>query len=287
MMKILLTGTTGYITCSIEKSLSDLHEQYEVHKQSVRNYPNGFQIPTDTDVIIHAAALVHKKETNYTEHDYFKVNCDLTIAIAAKAKAEGVKQFIFLSTMAVFGTNDDVTEINEHSLLSPTTMYGKTKLEAEKRLLEMEDTNFVVTIIRPPMVYGFDCSGNYALLSKLAKITPVFPYVQNARSMIFIDNLTEFIRQLIVNKDAGIFHPQDRESIQTSEMVKEIANVHNRQIRLSKISGIMLNKFFRKHHIVLKVFGDLTYSKALSNYRDNSYQKVNFKEAIKKSELKM
>lgn len=287
IMKVLITGTTGYITCSLEKYLTSSHENYKLHKQSVRNFSNDFQIPKATDLIIHTAALVHKKETNYTEQDYFEVNCELTIKLATKAKAEGVKHFIFLSTMAVYGTNDRVAEINEHTLLSPTTMYGKTKLEAEKRLLELADDNFIISIIRPPMVYGLDCPGNYALLSKLAKKTPVFPYVQNARSMIFIDNLTEFIRQLIVNKDAGIFHPQDREFIQTSEMVKEIANVHNRKMKLSKTSGILLNKLFRKQQIVLKVFGDLTYSKALSNYRDNSYQKVNFKEAIRKSELIM
>ncbi|TQR21232.1 NAD-dependent epimerase/dehydratase family protein [Psychrobacillus vulpis] len=287
IMKILLTGTTGYIACSLERYLSSVQESYELHKQSVRNFPNDFQIPNGTEVLIHSAALVHKKESNYTEQDYFKVNCELTTALATKAKAEGVKHFIFLSTMAVYGTNGDITEIDEHTPLLPTSMYGKTKLEAEKRLLEMEDDNFIISIIRPPMVYGLDCPGNYSLLSKLARKTLMFPYVQNARSMIFIDNLTEFIRLLIVNRDAGIFHPQDRDFIQTSDMVKEIASVHGRKIVLSRVSGIVLNKVFRQHQLVLKVFGDLTYSKTLSNYSDNSYQKVNFKEAVRKSELKM
>lgn len=283
-MQILLTGSKGYIARSLEKYLSGSSKNFEVLKKSVRNF-SDFKIPKATDVVIHTAALVHKNESEYTDKDYFDVNCDLTIKIAAKAKAEGVKHFIFFSTMAVYGTNKHVTEIDEHTPLSPTTMYGISKLEAEKRLMEMKDTNFRISIIRPPMIYGPSCPGNYALLSKLAKKIPLFPEVQNTRSMIFIDNLCEFIRQLIVNKDGGFFHPQDKDFIRTSSMVKEIAKVNNRRIILSKFSGFIITKIFGQQKTISKVFGDLTYLKDLSNYRDNSYQKVDFKEAIRKSEM--
>jgi len=164
-------------------------------------------------------------------------------------------------------------------------MYGKSKLAAEVELMKLSAENFVVSIIRPPMVYGPSCPGNYELLSKIAKKMPIFPLVQNKRSMIFIDNLTEFIRQVVENHDGGTFHPQDYEYILTSDMVKEIANVHGRKIIMNRSSGSLLMKLFGKKSIVSKVFGDFTYSKKLSEYRDNSYQVIGFKEAIKISEL--
>ena len=257
-------------------------EQIEVNRVSVRGFSDKFQLPAATNVVVHTAALVHKKESNYTEKDYFDVNCSLTIELAQKAKAAGVKHFIFFSTMAVYS---GTAEIVESTPLNPTTMYGKSKLAAERELMKMSDEHFIVSIIRPPMVYGPNCPGNYALLSKLAKKTPVFPMVQNERSMIFIDNLTEFVRQLIENQDEGIFHPQDREYIQTSDMVKEIASVHGRRIIMSRLSGSLLVRLFGKVGVVSKVFGDLTYSKQLSDYRDNSYQIIGLKEAIKMSEV--
>lgn len=285
-MKILITGREGYIANRLEKWLIFKSEKLLVNKMSVKGF--NFHIPQATEVVIHTAAMVHKKESNYTEREYFDVNFHLTSQLAQCAKEAGVKHFIFLSTMAVYGTdfiNESTAEINTATPLNPTTLYGKSKHAAENELLEMSDENFIVSIIRPPMVYGPNCPGNYKLLSKLAKKTPIFPYVQNHRSMIFINNLTEFIHQIAIYRDGGIFHPQDREYIQTSDMVKEIANVHRRKIILSKLIGDFLIKFFRRKRIVSKVFGDLTYSKQLSKYRDNSYQVYGLKEAIKISEL--
>lgn len=287
-MKILLTGTTGYIATRLEKWLTKKSNQFELRRVSVRSFSNSFQIPEATDVLIHTAALVHKKELTYTEKDYFDVNCFLTLQLAQKAKNAGVKHFIFLSTMAVYGVdglNGCTTEIVESTPLDPTTMYGTSKLAAERELMKLSDENYVISIIRPPMVYGPSCPGNYELLSKIAKKMPIFPLVQNKRSMIFIDNLTEFMWQLIINRDGGIFHPQDREYIQTSDMVKEIANVHGRKVLMNRLSGSLLMMMFRKKSIVLKVFGNLTYSKQLSQYRDNSYQVTGFNEAIRISEL--
>jgi len=287
-MKVIVTGSTGYIARGLEKWLTNKSNQFEVNKLSVRGFTDSFQIPEAMDVLIHTAALVHKKESNYTEMDYFDVNCSLTLQLAQKAKVVGVKHFVFLSTMAVYGVDvleEGTMEIVESTPLDPATMYGKSKLAAESELMKLSDENFVVSIIRPPMVYGPSCPGNYELLSKIAKKMPIFPLVQNKRSMIFIDNLTEFMRQLIINRDGGVFHPQDREYIQTSDIVKEIANVHGRKIMMNRLSGSLLMKMFGKKSIVSKVFGDLTYSKQLSEYRDNSYQIIGFKEAIKISEL--
>jgi len=269
-MKILITGNTGYIASRLEKWFQDKSTESELNRMSVRDFSDDFQIPEVTDVLIHTAALVHKKESNYTEKDYFDVNCSMTFQLAQKAKIAGVKHFVFLSTMAVYGVDgvdEGTVEIMESTPLDPATMYGKSKLAAETELMKLSEESFVVSIIRPPMVYGPSCPGNYELLSKIAKKMPIFPLVQNTRSMIFIDNLTEFMRQLIINRDEGIFHPQDREYIQTSDMVKEIANVHGRKIITSRLSGNLLMKMFGKKSIVSKVFGDLTYSKQFLSIR--------------------
>ncbi|MEK5039891.1 NAD-dependent epimerase/dehydratase family protein [Sporosarcina sp. FSL K6-3457] len=281
-MRIMITGENGYIGNKIERYLHGSHQDIDIQRISARNFTENSYSFEGVESIIHTAALVHQKESNYTEQDYFDVNCSLTIELAQKAKGAGVRHFVFFSTMAVYS---NTTKIMESTPVNPTSLYGKSKLAAEKQLMELADEQFIVSIIRPPMVYGPGCPGNYALLSKLVKKTPVFPLVANERSMIFIDNLTEFVRQLIKNQDEGIFHPQDREYIRTSDMVNEIASVHGRRIIMSKLSGRLLVKLFGRMSIVSKVFGDLTYAKELSKYRDNSYQLVGLKEAIKMSEV--
>lgn len=280
-MKIIIIGKNGYIARNLLTAFHNNSLIVETTAVSVRQGIKNIDF-NNYDVCIHTAALVHQKESHYTESDYFKVNTDLTIEIAEKAKNQGVKQFIFLSTMAVYGIEQG--EINQHSLLQPKTFYGKSKLAAEQALQAMQDEHFTISIVRPPMIYGSNCPGNYALLRKLAKKTPIFPFVQNQRSMLFIDHLCEFIHQLILNKDAGIFHPQDGAYINTAQMVSEISKQNNHSIFLSKMGGAIVNKTLSNVSLINKVFGNLTYAKDISQYHDNTYQRLNVTEAIKKAE---
>ncbi|MEK4424095.1 NAD-dependent epimerase/dehydratase family protein [Solibacillus sp. FSL K6-1523] len=280
-MKVIIIGKNGYIAKSLVTAFNNNPLIRETAAVSVRHGINDVDFK-NYDVCIHTAALVHKKESHYQESDYFKVNTDLTIAIAKKAKDQGVKHFIFLSTMAVYG--QERGEINQQSLLQPTTFYGKSKLAAEQALQAMQDAHFTVSIVRPPMIYGPNCPGNYALLRKVAKKTPIFPYVQNERSMLFIDHLCEFMNQLIRNKDAGIFHPQDGTFINTSQLVLAISKQNDSPIFFSKMGGALLKKRLSNVSIINKVFGNLTYAQNISQYNNNSYQKFNFNEAIESTE---
>lgn len=280
-MKVLIVGKNGYVAKKLVAAFKNHPQIEEVATVSVRKGIKDVDF-TPYDACIHTAALVHQKESHYQESDYFKVNTDLTIEIAENAKRQGVKQFIFLSTMAVYG--QERGEINEQSSLKPKTFYGKSKLAAEQALQALQDERFIVSIVRPPMIYGPNCPGNYGLLRKLAKKTPIFPSIENERSMIFIDHLCEFIKQLLVNKDAGIFHPQDASFINTSQMVLQISKQQNHRIFLSKIGGAILTKTFANISLVNKVFGKLTYAKNISQYNDNSYQKFNVAEAIELTE---
>ncbi|KKB35454.1 UDP-glucose 4-epimerase [Bacillus thermotolerans] len=229
---------------------------------------------------------MHKKESNYSKKDYLETNRDLTIKLANKAKENGVRHFLLLSTMSVFGVEGSVTEkriIDSRTPLSPQTFYGESKLGAEEALLNMQTEDFKVAILRPPMVYGPGCPGNYKLLSKLARKTPIFPDIQNERSMIFIDNLCEFIRVVIERRLSGIFHPQDQEYVCTSQMVKEIARVHGKRVQLDKVSGAVVKNGLRKQAIVNKVFGNLTYAPELSSF-ELDYHVCGMREAIRRSE---
>ncbi|MCH7320613.1 NAD-dependent epimerase/dehydratase family protein [Solibacillus sp. MA9] len=280
-MKVLIIGKNGYVAQKLVKACKNNPLITDTVAVSVRQGIKDIEF-NHFDVCIHTAALVHKKESHYQKADYFKVNTDLTIEIAENAKSQGVKHFIFLSTMAVYGQQRG--EINGHSSLKPITFYGESKLAAEQALQALQDEYFTVSIVRPPMIYGPNCPGNYALLRKLAKKTPIFPSIENERSMLFIDHLCEFINQLILSKDAGIFHPQDGAFMNTSQMVLMISKHNNHRIFLSKMGRALITKTLSNVSLMNKVFGNLTYAQNISQYNGNSYQKFNLAEAIELTE---
>lgn len=281
-MRVLITGENGYISNELEKYFKCKSVPFEVIKKSIRVDSLDNIDLIGVDIVIHTAAIVHKKETKINESIYFEVNTKLTKFLAEKAKMSGVKQFIFFSTMAVYG--DVRGEISNRTVYSPTSLYGKSKLAAEEILQELNSNYFNVAIVRPPMVYGPKCPGNYRTLSVFSRKSPIFPDIENVRSMIFIYNLTEFIYQLVKNHESGIFHPQDSDFINTTELVKEIGIAHKKKIFTNFFVGKLLKKIIGRKAIYQKVFGDLYYAKKLSNYKDNSYQKYNLKEAILISE---
>lgn len=170
---------------------------------------------------------------------YFRVNRDLAYEVAKKAKKEGVSQFIFLSSMSVYGMETGV--ITRDTVPQPKSLYGKSKLEAEKLIEHLNDQTYKVAILRPPMVYGKGCKGNYPKLATLAKITPLFPDIDNKRSMIYVDNLSKFLKVIIDDNQSGLFFPQNNEYVKTSELVKLIAKYNNKKIRLTKLFNPIIN----------------------------------------------
>ena len=151
----------------------------------------------------------------------------------------------------------------------PSNFYGESKLKAEKGIIPLQNKNFNVAIIRPPMVYGENSKGNYQTLSKLAQILPVFPQIKNERSMIHIDNLCELIRLLIKNNESGIFYPQNKEYMNTTKMVMKIAERNKRKIWTTKLANPILFLLSNKFNIINKAFGSLVYDKNISIYKEN------------------
>jgi nucleoside-diphosphate-sugar epimerase len=181
--------------------------------------------------------------------------------------------------MSVYGIESGM--IDNSSPLSPKSNYGKSKLQAEELIKPLCDEGFKIAIVRPPMIYGKGCKGNYPRLANLALKVPVFPCIENKRSMIYIENLCEFFKLLIDDSSSGLFFPQNEDYVCTSEMVEMIAEMHGANIRMIKL----FNSFFRlfRSSTVKKVFGDLVYEKRMSLY-NGDYQIRNFRKSIELSE---
>lgn len=256
MKNILITGSGSYIGMCFENYIKEFPD-YSVETLDMINPEWEKKDFSSFDVIYHVAGIAHRKETEENAHLYYDVNRDLTIKVAEKAKREGVKHFIFLSSMSVYGVEEGV--ITRETPPSPKSNYGKSKIQAEEKLNELADENFLVAIMRPPMVYGDGCKGNYQMLVKFAKMLPVFPDFKNERSMVHVDNLSKFVKDLIDGEKTGLFFPQDENYTCTCQMVKEIGKDMGKNIKLLKIMNPavwLLRKFTT---VGKKAFGDLIY----------------------------
>ncbi|MGN0990388.1 MAG: glycosyltransferase [Candidatus Ventricola sp.] len=250
------------------------------------------------DVVYHVAGIAHadvgdvddaKKETYYT------VNTDLAVEVCKKAKAEGVKEFIFMSSMIVYGESAPYGKkkvVDEHTVPHAASFYGDSKLQADMAVRDLSDDRFKVLVLRPPMVYGRGSKGNYPVLAKLAKKLPIFPNIDNERSMLHIDNFCEFLCQIMLIKEikenAVVLMPQNAEWTKTSEMVKEIAAVSGKKIRLT---GILKPAVWiagkvpgRIGGLANKAFGNSCYKQSMSEYKGIDYQKLGLKESVAKTE---
>lgn len=289
MKKILITGANSYIGVSVEQYLSRWPEAYQVDTIDMMDGSWREQNFRGYDAVLHVAGLVHQPKTKNdpAEADrYDRVNHLLAVETAQKAKTDGVPQFLFLSSASVYGLNapvGNVVMITEDTPLNPTDNYGISKKNAEESLQKLQDDQFKVAIVRPPMIYGKGCKGNYQTMAKLARKLPVFPWVENQRSMLYMDNLAEFIRLLIDDEAEGIFCPQNNEYVNTSEMVNLIAHANGKGIFLIHGFTWALKLLRPLTGIVDKAFGSLCYDFALSRYAKD-YCVKSFQESILETE---
>lgn len=277
MKRILITGKDSYIGTSFEKWVSQWPEEYDVMTVgTLNNEWEGIDLNI-FDTVLHVAAIVHRKENDRIKSLYTEVNVNLPVKLAQKAKKSGVKQFVFMSSMSVYGLTEGL--ISDNTQLNPKTLYGKSKLEAEKKLLKLQTKDFKLVILRPPMVYGKNCTGNYSKLKKLSRLIYFFPNIKNVRSMIYIDNLCELIRLIIKKSQSGIFYPQNKEYVETAYLVKLIREYHGHRTITTDIFNIAIRKIIKKSSLFKKIFGNLVYSKNLS--QSNDYCLFDFEESIK------
>ena len=291
MKKILITGADSYIGTSIERYLAQWPQQYQVDTVDMVDGSWSERSFAGYDAVFHVAGIAHSDTGNVSEERkalYYKVNTDLTVETAKKAKAEGVGQFIFMSSAIVYGDSAPIGQqkvITADTPLAPANFYGDSKVQAEKGILPLNDDNFHVVVLRPPMIYGPGSKGNYPVLSKLAQKLPGYPKVSNQRSMLYIGNLAEFVRLMIENREQGIFWPQNGEYSNTTELVRLIANAQGKNILIVPGLGWALKLLGHATGLVNKAFGSLSYDMELSRYRED-YRKYSLAESIELTEGK-
>ena len=259
--RILIAGKGSYIG-----------ESFKRYMEQFKNYTvDSFETTSDEwkkmdfsgyEVVYDVAGIAHIKETDSNRHLYYEVNCDLAVEIADKARKAGVKQFIYLSSMSVYGMISG--KINERTTLNPVNAYGKSKLEAEEKLWKLKTNNFVISIVRPPMVYGYGCKGNYQLLRKFALRVGFFPKYNNERSMIYVDNLSSAVRGIIHNAESGVYFPQNIDYVRTYDMVKAIAENNFKKFHTVTIFNYPIKIAAKLIGIFKKVFGSLTYDQNMN-----------------------
>lgn len=294
MKRVLITGANSYIGTSFEKYKKE-------------NYPDEFEIDTidmidgtwrdksfsSYDAVFHVAGVAHADVGNVSDEikaKYYAINTDLAIETCKKAKADGVKQFVFMSSAIIYGDSAPYgtpKRITKDTVPQPANFYGDSKWQADKGVREFADNDFTVTVLRPPMIYGKGSKGNYPTLAKMAKKLPFFPDVQNERSMLYIENLTEFLAQVMIRGEGGIFWPQNAEYTRTSEMVKMIAEVSGHKISVSKawnwVVSLASHIPGKSAGLANKAFGNLSYDQSMSRY-DFEYQLVSLRDSIERTE---
>lgn len=259
MKRILITGANSYIGMSFEKYMQQWPDDYHVDTVDMIDGTWRNKSFAGYDAVFHVAGIAHRKETEENAPLYYKVNRDLAVETAQKAKTDGVGQFVFLSTMAVYGIEEGA--INMKTEPSPVSHYGKAKWEAEQQMVQLRSGDFALAVMRPPMVYGEGCKGNYQSLVRFAKMMPVFPDYQNKRSMIHIDRLCWYVKDLIDRQYDGLVLPQDEEYVCTCCMVRDLAQGMGKNMKLLKLLNPAVSLVKRFTVAGKKAFGDLYYEK--------------------------
>ncbi|WP_214802001.1 NAD-dependent epimerase/dehydratase family protein [Exiguobacterium sp. s194] len=286
MRRILITGANSYVGNAFKQWVEAKHgDKIQVDTVGMKNREWKEKSFVGYEAILHAAGIAHVSTDKSMEELYYEVNTDLTAEVAEKAKRDEVRQFIFLSSMIVYGDASNAQMITKDTEPKPTNFYGNSKLQAEKRISQLADANFLVANVRPPMIYGKGSKGNYIKLSGLARKVPFFPEYKNRRSMIHVDNLSEFLALLILHEDHGTFHPQNADYVCTSELVKTIGSVHGNQVRTTGLFNGVIGKLVDKNMMMNKLFGDFAYAKELSAY-PHDYHVRNFYDSIVATEVK-
>lgn len=282
-MHILITGAGSYVGTQVEKWLK-AHSDYRIDTLDMMNdtwQKNDFSA---YDTIFHVAGIAHRKATPEIRDLYYRVNRDMAIEVARKAKEAGVKQFIFMSSMSVFHGEKLPfdAEVTTKTQPNPNGYYGDSKLQAENGLHELECDTFKVCILRPPMIYGKGAKGNFSRLISLAAKTPVFPDFHNQRSMLYIDNLAEFVLLAIEHQLSGTFYPQNRELSDTVEIVRYIAKAQNHRVWFCMWMNPLVSIASRFLQPINKMFGTYYYAQEMSRMPFD-YQLVSFEESLKRT----
>lgn len=285
MKKVLITGAGSYVGESVRRYIIAKNSSYQI--DAVDTIGDNWKKAdySQYDVVFHVAGIAHVNADPKMEPLYYKVNRDLTIEVARHAQNAGVKQFIFMSSQIVFHESQSLkTEVlTAETKPNPNGFYGDSKLQAEEGLkaLRAEGGEMKICILRPCMIYGPNAKGNFPRLAKLACKTPIFPAWHNKRSMLYIDNLAEFVLQTIERELEGTFYPQNRELADTVEIIRFFAKEAGHKVWITKLFNpfVWLGSFVLQP--INKMFATYYYDPEMSRM-EFDYQLVSFEESLKR-----
>lgn len=284
MKRILVLGKSGYISTCFQTYMKK-YPNYEVEAITVRGEKWKSLCFKEYDAIVNTVGLAHNNARKGSNEQFTYLNVHLPVELANKAKADGVSLFVHMSSMIVYGSMSPLglnKKCTADTIPTPTNIYGRSKLMGEQALTKIQSQQFNIAIIRSSLVYGENAIDNFKKLVDYAGKLPVFPNIQNERSMIYADNLCELIRLIIDNNSKGLFYPQQEQYICTSKIVKDIAKAIGHRILLTKVFNPVLKLLSGNVSIVDKVFGSETYELNMSNAFDGKYRVVNYRESIRR-----
>lgn len=275
---LLVTGSSGFVGSSFMDSAKGHIKIRSVSLQNTRVEEMDFD---RIDIILHLAGIAHRMEK--TEDSlYYDVNYQLTKDLAIAAKASGVRHFIFVSTIKVYG--DDYELLTPETECKPNDAYGKSKLMAETALEELGSDDFRVSIVRPPLIYGPQVKGNMQKIVNLIEKRRVIPFgnINNKRSMVAVDNLVALLDRIIETGKSGLFLIQDSEPVSTSKLISEIAKCKGKQINLISIPIVL--RYTMKlivPEIYKRLFGSLVVDDSKTRELLNFQPPYSFEEGIR------
>ena len=284
MKNILITGANSYVGTSFEKWLSQWPDKYHVDTVDMIDGSWREKSFAGYDAVFHVAGIAHVSADPSKKDLYYKINRDLAIETAQKAKKDGAKQFIFMSSMIIYGADEPVGKekiITKDTQPAPSDFYGDSKLQADLAIQQLADETFTVSIMRPPVIYGPGCKGNFPKLLKLAKYAFIFPDINNRRSMIYIDNFCECVRQIIDETKGGIFFPQNGEYVSTKDVIIKARKIAGHGTLILPCPRFICN-LLGKSQTFNKAFGSKIYARDLSNIKNGKYIPKDFMNGLTK-----
>ena len=283
----MLVGVGGYIGGKFTEYIHKNYPDWQVDAVDSMNRKWAEADFTGYDAVYNVSGLAHANARQGTEEQYYAVNGQLPIDVAMKAKAEGVPMFVQMSSMVVYGDMSGLGEeknILEDTVPAEPTIYGKSKMMAERGLQKLVDETFQVAIMRPPLIYSEYARDNFPRLVNFAKKMPIFPKLKNQQSMVYVDNLCELVHLIIENNKGGIYYPQQECYIETSKIVKDIADAVGNKMWQTKFFNPFLKLFSKwdKLAFIHKAFGSITYDMSISNHFGGKYRVVSYEESIRR-----
>lgn len=338
MRRILVLGASSYIGTFFQNYIrGNYSEDFFVEAVSLRGDDWKKMDWSAYDSVLNVVGKAHAdigKLTKEEKREYYEVNCQLACRAAKKAIHDGVGQYIYMSSVIVYGDSSDSKKpvvITRNTNPSPSNFYGDSKWKAEQKLTKLfqkaskQSLRFTepanrnkqshamehsvkcdresrmqtansgkvpemtrLAILRPPMIYGAGCKGNYVTLEKFAQKLPIFPDYPNKRSMLYIENLCEFLCLLIKNQDEGLFFPQNEEYVKTSDMIRLIGENYGKKVHCLRVlkPAVSVGKYapWKIGKLVRKAFGSLVYEKEMSVYKKGNYQRYSLRESVERTE---